>query len=219
MSGKYDINTARASRLSELRYYGAQGGIALMVPLVLGTMLWLLPDVQARVDNWDVEGANGTLYVHGALTESACRLEMESARQDIALGDIGTGQLQSIGARGEPIRFELRIADCLRSSGGHRDIRTGNLTWAGMQPALTVSFRAIRDVDNPQLVKAQGVSGLGLRLEDDRGQDVRLGSSGKALLLMPGQNTLSYTVTPERTSAELEAGSYRAVVNFHLSYD
>lgn len=88
-----------------------------------------------------------------------------------------------------------------------------------MQPAVTVSFRANRDADNPQLVKAQGVSGLGLRLEDGRGEDVRLGSSGKALLLTPGQNTLSYTVTPERTPASLVAGSYRAVVNFHLSYD
>lgn len=29
-----------------------------------------------KVDNWDVDGANGTLYVHGALTESACRLAM-----------------------------------------------------------------------------------------------------------------------------------------------
>lgn len=118
MAGKYEINTAQACWLSELRYYGALGGLALMVPLTLGTMLWLLPDARAKVDNWDVEGANGTLYVHGALTESACRLEMESARQDIALGDIGTGRLQSIGARGEPVRFELRLADCLRSPGG-----------------------------------------------------------------------------------------------------
>ncbi|EMW1017923.1 type 1 fimbrial protein [Serratia marcescens] len=219
MAGKYDINTAQACWLSELRYYGSLGVLALMVPLALGTMLWLLPDARAKVDNWDVEGANGTLYVHGALTESACRLEMESARQDIVLGDIGTGRLQSIGARGEPVRFELRLADCLRSPGGHRDSRTGSLTWADMQPAVTVSFQANRDADNPQLVKAQGVSGLGLRLEDGRGEDVRLGSSGKALLLTPGQNTLSYTVTPERTPASLVAGSYRAVVNFHLSYD
>lgn len=219
MAGKYDIKTARACWLSERRYYGTLGGLALMVPLTLGTLLWLLPGAQAKVDNWDVEGANGTLYVHGALTESACRLEMASARQDIALGETGTGRLQTIGARGEPVRFELRLADCLRSPGGHRDTRTGSLSWADMQPAVTVSFRAIRDADNPQLVKAQGVYGLGLRLEDDQGEDVHLGSWGKPLLLTPGQDTLSYTVTPERTPAELMAGSYRAVVDFHLSYD
>jgi len=219
MAGKYDIKTARACWLNELRYYGTLGGLALMVPLALGAVLWLLPGAQAKVDNWDVEGANGKLYVHGALTESACRLEMASARQDIALGETGTGRLQTIGARGEPVRFELRLADCLRSPGGHRDARTGSLTWADMQPVVTVSFRANRDADNPQLVRAQGVSGLGLRLEDEQGEDVRLGNWGKPLLLTPGQNTLSYTVTAERTSAGLMAGSYRAVVDFHLSYD
>ncbi|WP_447889708.1 fimbrial protein [Serratia fonticola] len=202
-----------------LKYYGLLGGLALMVLLMLGTMLWLLPSAQATVDNWGVEGANGTLYVHGALTESACRLDMTSAHQDVSLGEIGTGRLQTIGARGEPVRVELRLMDCLRSPAGSRDVRTNNLTWADNQPAVTVSFNAPRDADNPALVKAQGVSGLGLRLESVQGEDVRLGSRGKPLLLMPGQNALMYTVTPERTSASLMSGSYRAVVDFHLSYD
>lgn len=203
----------------ELKYYGALFGLALMAPITLGAVVWLLPPAQAAVDNWDVEGANGTLYVHGALTESACRLEMTSAHQDIVLGETGAGRLRTVGARGEPIRFELRLEDCLRSPAGSRDVRTGGLTWADNQPAVTVSFRATRDADNPQLVKAQGVSGLGLRLENAQGEDVRLGSRGKPLLLAPGQNTLSYTITPERTPAALMAGSYRAVVDFHLSYD
>ncbi|WP_447873269.1 fimbrial protein [Serratia fonticola] len=201
---------------AEVKYYG---GLTLMAPLTLGVILWLLPGAQASVDNWDVEGANGTLYVQGSLTESACRLEMESARQDIAIGDVGTGSLQTVGARGEPVRFTLRLADCLRGPAGSRDSRNGGLTWADNQPAVTVSFTATRDADNPQLVKAQGVSGLGLRLENDQGEDVRLGSRGKPLLMTPGQNTLSYKVTPERTPASLIAGSYQAVVDFHLSYD
>jgi type 1 fimbria pilin len=204
---------------TEQKYYATLGGLALMVPLTLGIMLWLLPGAQATVDNWDVEGANGTLYVHGSLTESACRLDMTSAHQDVALGEVGTGRLRIIGARGEPVRVELRLADCLRSPAGSIDVRTGGLTWAGNQPAVTVSFNAPRDADNPQLLKARGVSGLGLRMENAQGEDVRLGSRGKPLLLTPGQNTLSYTVTPERTPAPLMAGSYRAVVDFHLSYD
>lgn len=204
---------------TELKYYATLGALVMMVPLTLGMMLWLLPSAQAKADNWDVDGASGTLYVHGALTESACRLDMISAHQDVALGEVGTGRLQEIGASGEPVRVELRLADCLRSPAGSRDLRSGGLTWADNQPAMTVSFNATRDADNPQLVKAQGVSGLGLRMENAQGEDVRLGSRGKPLLLTPGQNTLSYTVTPERTPAPLMAGSYRAVVDFHLSYD
>ncbi|WP_411752402.1 fimbrial protein [Serratia sp. (in: enterobacteria)] len=219
MTGKINAYPHRRYWLGEVCYFGLLGGLALMAPLTLGAMLWLLPAAQATVDNWDVEGANGTLYVHGALTESACRLEMTSASQDITLGETGTGRLQAIGARGESVRFELRLVDCLRSPASIRDVRTGGLTWADNQPAVTVSFNAPRDADNPHLVKAQGISGLGLRLEDGQGEDVRLGSRGKPLLLIPGQNTLTYRVTPERTLASLMAGSYRAVVDFHLSYD
>lgn len=208
----------RAYWLSELRYYAVLAALPLMAPLTLTALLWLLPAAQAA-DNWQVEGANGVLYVHGALTESACRLEMDSARQDVALGEVGTGRLQSVGARGEAVRFELRLADCLRSPAGSRDLRTGGVSWADNQPAVTVSFRAVRDADNPQLVQAQGVSGLGLRLATTQGEEVRLGSRGKPLLLTPGQNSLSYTVAPERTAARLQAGRYRAVVDFHLSYD
>ncbi|ALL40416.1 fimbrial protein (plasmid) [Serratia marcescens] len=211
-------NRIRARTASDARYYLTLGGLALMVPLTLGAMLWLLPAAKA-VDNWEVEGSNGTLYVHGAVTESACRLEMESARQDVALGEVSTGRLQTIGSRGTPVAVRLRLRDCLRYPTVSRDVRTGGRTWSVNQPAVTVSFNAPRDADNPQLVKAQGVNGLGLRMETPHGEDVRLGSRGKPLLLTPGQNTLTYTVTPERTAADLMAGSYRAVVDFHLSYD
>lgn len=113
----------------------------------------------------------------------------------------------------------MHLEDCLRSPVIGRDKRTGALTWSEDQPAVTVSFRAMRDVDNPQLVKVEGVSGLGLRLVDAQGEDVRLGSKGKPLFLRPEQNTLSYAVIPERTLANLNSGSYMAVVDFNLSYE
>ncbi|VEI61915.1 Uncharacterised protein [Serratia fonticola] len=39
------------------------------------------------------------------------------------------------------------------------------------------------------------------------------------MLLIPGRNELTYTVTPERTRAPLQAGAYWAQLNFGLSYD
>lgn len=141
----------------DCRYYGTLGGLALMAPLTLGAMLWLMPAAQGQVvDNWYTDGANGVLQVRGALTESACRLEMASAWQDISLGEIGTGRLQNVGDRGTPVAFELLLRDCLRSPAGSRDSRSGALTWANDQPAVTVTFRAVQDADNPQLVKVQG---------------------------------------------------------------
>ncbi|CAI1194557.1 fimbrial protein [Serratia liquefaciens] len=218
MAGKTRKHRESAFWLRELRYYGTLGALSMMVPVTLGTMLMLLPPSHAA-DNWEVAGANGTLYVHGALTESACRLEMSSAHQDIGLGDTGTARLKALGAQGTPVAFELRLKDCLRTSTSLRDSRSGALTWAPNQLAVTVSFSAPSDLDDPQLVRAQGVSGLGLRLLDNRGQDVRLGSHGEPLFLKPGQSSLTYTVRPERTKAPLVAGAYRAAVDFRLNYD
>ncbi|AVN35462.1 fimbrial protein [Serratia marcescens] len=205
-------------RRHELRYYGTLGGLAMMAPVSLTTLMLLLPTSHAA-DNWEVEGANGVLYVEGALTESACRLEMSSAYQDVWLGETGTARLEALGAQGTPVAVELRLKDCLRTPASQLDARSGSLTWADNQPAVTVRFRAVSDMDNPQLVKAQGVSGLGLRLADPQGRDVRLGSRGEPLFLTPGQSSLVYTVTPERTRAPLVAGAYRAAVDFQLSYD
>ncbi|CAI1532890.1 Uncharacterised protein [Serratia fonticola] len=74
MTNKAGKHMPRGWGAGDLKYYGTLCGLALMAPLTLGMMLWLLPAAQAAADNADVEGANGSLYVHGALTESACRL-------------------------------------------------------------------------------------------------------------------------------------------------
>lgn len=192
--------------------------LVMMIPLVVCAMMLLLPAAMA-VDNWQVEGANGQLHVRGTMSESACRLDMASAEQAVDLGQTGTAQLARVGARGTPVTLQLRLQDCLRSAANNRDTRSGNLLWDAHQPALSVSFMAPADADNPQLVKVAGVSGLALRIEDAQGRDARLGDRGAPLVLAVGQNTLSYTVTPERTRAPLQAGAYSAHVDFRLSYD
>lgn len=202
----------------ECLYRLTQVGAVMMVPLVLGVGFSLLPAAHSA-DNWGVEGANGVLRVHGALTESACRLEMASAWQDIALGETGTGRLREVGARGTPVAVQLTLEDCLPGPARNRDNRSGNLLWSTGQPAVSVSFMAPADADNPQLVKVQGAGGLALRVTDVGGGDVRLGSRGAPMLLIPGRNELTYTVTPERTRAPLQAGAYWAQLNFGLSYD
>ncbi|OKB64581.1 fimbrial protein [Serratia marcescens] len=193
-------------------------GLVMMIPLAVCIMVLLLPAAMAA-DNWQVEGANGQLHVRGVLSESACRLDMASAYQAVNLGQTGTAQLASVGARGAPVSVHLQLKDCLRSAANNRDMRSGNLLWDAHQPALSVSFMAQADADNPHLVQVAGASGLALRITDAQGRDVRLGERGRPLALAMGQNTLSYTVTPERTRAPLRAGAFSAYVDFRLSYD
>lgn len=191
---------------------------AMMVPLCLCVMLWLLPPAMAA-DNWQVQGAHGVLHVRGELTESACRLEMISAYQEIALGNTATGQLMKPGDRGVPVNLQLKLRDCLRTSSANLDERSGNLVWSAQQPAVSVSFIAPADADNPELIKVRGASGLALRMTDESGRDIRLGSRGMPQALAIGQSTLNYRVMSERTRAPLLPGAYASVVDFQLNYD
>ncbi|MFT2791378.1 fimbrial protein [Serratia sp. T13T92] len=202
----------------ERQYLLARVAAALMVPVVIGSMLALIPEAGAA-DNWNVDGANGVLHVHGALTESACRLEMTSAYQDVWLGETGTARLAQIGAQGTPVAVRLRLQDCLRTPANNRDERNGNRLWSAHQPAVSLSFVAPADADNPQLIAVRGASGVALRMVDQLGRDIRLGSRGAPLMLAVGQDQLDYVVKLERTRAPLQAGAYSAHVDFRLNYD
>lgn len=170
-------------------------------------------------DNWNVEGASGVLRVHGSLTESACRLKMESAWQDITLNETGTARLKKVSDRGTPHTVRLMLEDCLSVTRRSQDSRTGDPLWSPDQPAVSIRFIAPMDEDNPQLVKVHGTGGLALQLADAQGRNVRLNGLGTPLLLAPGQNELIYTVTPERTKSPLQAGEYWAQLNFGMSYE
>ncbi|MBG5898601.1 type 1 fimbrial protein [Providencia stuartii] len=171
-----------------------------------------------KVDNWDVDGAHGTLYVTGALTESACRLAMSSAYQTVNLGTTGTGQLQHEGQTGTPVAVQLRLEDCLSGESRQRN-KLGNLLWSPDMPAMKIRFLAPADSQEPRLAAVTGVKGIGLQLSDASRRPITLGQYSAPQLVSPGQNQLTYYVTPVRTSAGLNAGAYQALIQFQVSYD
>lgn len=184
--------------------------------LLLGLNGFALAEVN---DHRLVDGDHGQLYVHGSLTESACRLDMDSAWQDVELGTTSTAELKKMGDQGNTVRVVIRLEDCISSPASVRDAWSGDLIWSLEQPAVTVSFLAPGEISNPVLVKVNGVNGLALRLTDKYNRDVRPGGEGHPLLLEPGSNSLSYNITPERTAAPLVAGYWHALINFRLNYD
>ncbi|EML7933739.1 MULTISPECIES: fimbrial protein [Providencia] len=195
------------------RHYSAFGAVLLSLCSTTVTATNL-----DKVDNWDVDGVNGTLYVHGALTESACRLAMSSAYQTIELGTVGTGQLQHAGQMGTPIAVTLQLEDCLSSESRNRD-QLGNLLWSPDMPAMKISFLAPMDRQDPSLAAVEGAKGVALQLSDANHRQINLGHFSLPHLVSPGQNTLTYYVTPVRTTAGLTAGAYSALIRFQLSYE
>lgn len=171
-----------------------------------------------KVDNWDVDGAHGTLYVTGALTESACRLAMSSAYQTVNLGTVGTGQLLYEGQAGTPVVVQLRLEDCLSSESRARN-QLGDLLWSPDMPAMKIRFLARGDSQDPGLAAVTGAKGIGLQLSDASRHPILLGQYSAPQLVSPGQNQLTYYVTPVRTTAGLNAGAYHALIRFQVSYD
>ncbi|MFV8979238.1 fimbrial protein [Serratia fonticola] len=169
--------------------------------------------------NWDVDSAHGQLNVYGVLTENACRLEMDSERQDVNLGYQTLDRLLHTGDLGRPVAVEIKLQDCLRTTAGSRNIRGNNGALNLQQPSMSVSFVATPDENSPALVKVKGVTGLALRITDKQKQDVPLGGPGKPLSLNPGKNTLTYYITPQRTVAPIVSGAYQANIHFYLDYN
>lgn len=171
-----------------------------------------------KVDNWDVDGAHGTLQVHGALTESACRLAMRSAWQTVDLGTMGTGLLSRIGQQGKPVAFQLTLEDCLSGESRNYD-KLGDILWSPDMPAMKIRFLAPADNWAPELVKVTGAQGFGLSLSDAKRHPIALGEFSQPQLMSPGRNELTYYITPVRTLSGLSAGAYQAQIQFQLSYD
>lgn len=172
-----------------------------------------------EANNWNVDGAHGVLHVYGSLTESACRLDMTSAWQDINLGNTGTSELLEVGQRGTPVEVRLKLQDCLISSARNVNVLTNTITWSRSQPAISATFVAPVDDNNPELIKVEGNQGVALRLTDKFGQNVGLGHRGAPYLLIPGQDELTYYIALERTQDFLDPGAFRAQIHFNLNYD
>lgn len=171
-----------------------------------------------KIDNWDIDGTHGTLHVHGALTESACRLAMSSEYQMIDLGITGTGNLQKIGSTGTPVAFQFHLEDCLSVESRARD-QLGNLLWSPDLPAMKIRFLAPENKEDSRLVAVNGVSGIGLKISDKKNNFIPIGEYSSPQLLSLGHNQFIYYVTPVRTSASLISGVYQAIIQFQLIYE
>lgn len=157
--------------------------------------------------------------VTGSLLESACYLDPGSTYQELALGELNTASLGRPGDQGAPIALELKLRGCVRIDGGRQDAQTGSLLWNSVEPLVSLTFRAVVDPDSPDLVNVIGAGGFGLRLTDVQGADVRLGRMAPAWFLTPGDNQIIYYIRPERTTASLRPGHFRASLNVNLNYD
>ncbi|ELY4671740.1 type 1 fimbrial protein [Cronobacter muytjensii] len=191
----------------------------LALGLLAAMISGVLSQTASAVDNWDVDGEHGELRVYGQLLEGACQLDMNSAHQTVSLGPVARYALAKPGDRGEPVTFQIKLSRCSRTGGNQSDRYKGTSTQDAIQPVVTLSFTGVTLPQAPGLLEATGVSGVGLAVADSLGRPVTPGERGEPLFLTPGDNVLTYTVTPVRTAQTLMTGEFRAVAGFKVSYD
>lgn len=180
----------------------------------------LLPwTVNAKPNEWNVQGLHGEMHIEGAFAEGPCQVDMPSAFQEIVLPPVLNAYLRRPGDRSSPLIFTIKLRDCMASGGGQTDRYTGTQTWDARQPVVAVAFTGVTEPDSPALLKVEGVSGIGVRLTDASRRDVRIGTRSAPQFVSPGQDRLVFYAAVERTSAPLTTGVYRATADFQLDYE
>lgn len=169
--------------------------------------------------NWDVEGANGKIFVYGSLTESACHLSMDSAFQSVDLGNIGTASLKAVGAQGNKTPINIELLDCIETPTALRNDKSGNVTWSTSQPGMKIRFIAPVVPFRPNIATVEGITGLGLQITTPKGKEIDFGEYSEPQLISYGQNILTYYVAPVRIAEKLQAGAYRSVISFQITYE
>lgn len=169
--------------------------------------------------NWNVEGANGRIFVYGSLTESACRLSMSSAFQTVDIGNIESAVLKKVGDQGHKTPINIELIDCIETPTLIRNDKTGNATWSTSQPGFKIHFLSPTVPFKPNLAQVEGVAGIGLQITNHQGKEIKFGEKSVPELISPGQNILTYYVHPVRTSEKLQAGAYRSTISFQITYE
>lgn len=174
-------------------------------------------NIYRPVDNWNVDGQHGVVYVSGSLTESPCHLAMTSSYQAVDMGNLDTGTLQRMG-KGLPVPFQIELEDCLETPTRLENVQTGQTAWSSSQPAVKIRFLAPTVPFMPDFARVNGAQGFGLALTTQNGDLLPLGLASQPQLLPSGQSKLTYYVTPVRTG-QLEPGTYSALISFEMLYE
>ncbi|MBP6120839.1 MULTISPECIES: fimbrial protein [Providencia] len=170
-------------------------------------------------DGWEVDGQHGVIHVSGALTENPCRLAMDSSNQSVSLGNISFANLNQSTGWGRQVPFQIELLDCLEVQTELQNFQMGQSVWSTTQPAVKVRFIAPTVPQYTDIIRVNGIQGLGLQVMNVAGQVLPIGKDSNPMLIASGQNRLTYYVTAVRTSGPLIPGAFSALIAFEMLYD
>lgn len=190
--------------------------------LLLVAILFLTFETYSDVidRNWDVDGLNGELYVHGELLESPCTLDEESLEQEFSLGESNTSLFRHVGDMSLPTLINLRFKGCGINNGIAVDeFHSGNLIYTPDEAIIKLHFNGIPDRSDSNFFKINGeAKGIAIRLEDNRGNIIIPNKHHHPMIISKGKSGVSFTAQIVKTNNELKVGEFNSVINISLEY-
>lgn len=187
-----------------------------MCLMAVSCLVSAAPAVQ---DTWQMDGEHGQIVVNGLLSEGACRLDLNSALQQIDLGILNPADLIEPGSETIPVRFSIRLTDCYRSYKDQSVMPGRNNLFSYIEPLATVSFSGLADDDYPSLLKVQGVKGIALKVSDKDMKMVPLNQQGRKYFISHKTERFDYFVSAVKTKPHLVFGEFWAVASFKVDYE
>lgn len=179
----------------------------------------------SRQDMSNTEAEAGNVHFHGRVFVSPCVLDMSTRDQSVELGDISAARFHQRGDRSTPVKFTVRLNDCLK--GATETIENFPAEMSGRylrvrgtgEQGVTIRFSAEGDSANADLVKLRGsVHGAGLRIMNGNQALLGLNRDQKLYLINPGNNTLTFLAALESTQQSVSAGEFQGLVRLEVEY-
>ncbi|HEI8868128.1 TPA: type 1 fimbrial protein [Serratia odorifera] len=167
--------------------------------------VWILALASAACDAAPVIQGGGRVNMQGAIIDTACAIAAGSRDQTIDMDTIPLGQIIRDG-RGLTKSFSIELVNCqLERPGNKPDWRFFQVTFDGSA--------------EDGLFGVQGEArGVALRINDADGNQVIPGKPLSLEKIIPGNSTLSYSMTLMPNHQPLRAGAYFSTLRFKLDY-
>lgn len=162
--------------------------------------LWALPAAQAAVD----DGRHGRVNMHGAITDAACAIAVESRDQVIDMEVIPLADVRRDG-HGRSKSFSIRLVNCIAAIKEKPERRQFEITFDG-------------DHDGNYFGVYGEASGVALRITDEYGNQALPGKALPLRDITMVDKVLNYTLTLMANQRDLKAGVYFSTIRFKLDY-
>lgn len=146
----------------------------------------------------------GILTMNGSILETPCAIAMESIDQSIDLGVEPISVLKQFG-QGTRHPFSIKVIDCRISSLSGEPWNTFSITFSG--PSENNNFLVFGDV-----------SGIALRLEDEKGQWVIPNQPISLGGISQGDRLLNYGLRMISDHSTFIPGNFQSILSFKLDY-